>query len=61
MDLYNVCKRCGCKIDENNQEERRTYPKSAITILLESGRAENIDLCCRCRQEFVQWLKGEKE
>lgn len=61
MDLCTVCDRCGSKIDDSKGEERFTYPKSAITILLETGKAQNIELCCRCRTAFMEWLKGGKE
>ena len=60
MDLYSKCEKCGNVIDETKQSETRGYPKAAITLLKEDGRVWNIDLCWKCRQQFVKWLKGEE-
>ena len=59
MDLYSKCEKCGDKIDETKRDETRGYPKAAITLLKEDGRVWNVDLCWKCRQQFVKWLKGE--
>lgn len=60
MDLCTLCDRCGKKIDGNSREEKITYPKTAITILLETGKAENIELCHECRRYFMKWMKGDQ-
>ena len=59
MDLYSKCEKCNDVIYNEKKEEARGYPKAAITLLKEDGRVWNIDLCYKCRKEFVRWLKGE--
>lgn len=57
MDLYSKCTKCGKKIDDNAKEERLGYPKTALALLKEGGKIENIELCYACRVKFVEWLK----
>lgn len=61
MGLYSECTKCKKRINDDSMEERMGYPKTALTLLKEGGKIENVELCVDCRAKLVEWLRGEEK